>query len=292
MTGFARVRRAVPQGEIVVSLKSVNHRALDLQFHLPGDLDPYESALRKAISEKVVRGHVDVRVHFARTASGAGAAVNEALLAAWIAAFREAAARYRLNGEPDLNVALRMPGMIEDRGPEELGPEFEATLLEAAREALVLLGKAREREGADTVTVLRRHQQKIESSAADMELLRSDVVAQLHLRLQEKLVEIFRVANADPARIAQEAAILADRSDISEELARLQIHSTRLAEMLEQGGEIGKRLEFLAQEMQRETNTILSKSMGAGEPGRRITAFGLEVKSEVEKIREQSLNLE
>lgn len=292
MTGFARVRRAVPQGEIVVSLKSVNHRALDLQFHLPGDLDPYESQLRKAISDKIVRGHVDVRVHFVRAAAVAGASVNQALLASWVGAFRDAATRYQLAGEPDLNVALRMPGMIEDRGPEELGAEFEAALLDATRHALELLCAAREREGADTVTVLRRHQQKIASSAADMEHLRSDVVVQLHLRLQEKLAEIFRVANADPARIAQEAAILADRSDISEELARLKIHATRLNEMLDTGGELGKRLEFLAQEMQRETNTILSKSMGAGEPGRRITAFGLEVKSEVEKIREQSLNLE
>ena len=87
-------------------------------------------------------------------------------------------------------------------------------------------------------------------------------------------------------------AILTDRSDISEEIARLKIHAQRLAELLDAGGETGKRLEFLAQEMQRETNTVLSKSMGAGEPGRRITAIGLELKAEVEKIREQSLTLE
>lgn len=292
MTGFARVRRAVPQGEIVLSLKSVNHRALDLQFHLPGDLDPYEGLLRKAIAEKIVRGHVDVRLHFHRNGAGSGAVVNQGLLAAWIGAFHAAAERHQIKGEPDLNMALRVPGMLEDRGPEELGTEFESALADAAGEASRLLSAAREREGADTATVLKRHQQKIESTAREMEALRADVVAQLYARLQEKLTEVFRVANADPGRIAQEAAILADRSDISEELSRLQIHSKRLAEMLDAGGEVGKRLEFLAQEMQRETNTVLSKSMGAGEAGRRITALGLDAKSEIEKIREQSLNLE
>ena len=293
MTGFARIRRTAPQGEIVLSLKSVNHRALDLQFHLPGDVDPYEAALRRAISEKIVRGHVDVRLHLSRTsASGSRPAVNEALLSAWIAAFRQAAHKHGITGEPDLSAALRMPGMLEDGGPQELGPDFEAALLGAAHEAVAVLNQARTREGADTVTVLRRHQGKIESAAQEMEGLRAGVMAHLHTRLQEKLLEIFRVADADTSRIAQEAAMLTDRSDISEEIARLRIHAQRLTELLDAGGEVGKRLEFLAQEMQREANTVLSKSMGAGEPGRRITEVGLAVKAEVEKIREQSLNLE
>ena len=293
MTGFARIRRTAPPGEIVLSLKSVNHRALDLQFHLPSDVDPYEAPLRRAISEKVVRGHVDVRLHLARTAAhGSGPAVNQTLLSAWIGAFRQAAHQHGIAGEPDLNVAFRMPGMLEDNGPQELGPEFESALMSAAREAVAALNEARTREGADTVEVLRRHQGKIEAAAIEMEGLRAGVMTNLHSRLQEKLLEIFRVADADTSRIAQEAAMLTDRSDISEEIARLKIHAQRLTELLDAGGEVGKRLEFLAQEMQREANTVLSKSMGAGEPGRRITEIGLAVKAEVEKIREQSLNLE
>ena len=293
MTGFARVRRVAPQGEIVLSLKSVNHRALDLQFHLPGDVDPYEAALRRAISEKLVRGHVDVRLHLSRTTSnGSGPVVNQALLSAWIAAFRQAAHQHGITAEPDLSAALRLPGMLDDGGPQELGPDFEAALLSAAHEAVAALNQARAREGADTVDVLRRHQGKIEAAAKEMDGLRAGVMTHLHTRLQEKLVEIFRVADADTSRIAQEAAMLTDRSDISEEIARLKIHAQRLTELLDSGGEVGKRLEFLAQEMQREANTVLSKSMGAGEPGRRITEIGLAVKAEVEKIREQSLNLE
>ena len=292
MTGFARVRRTTPQGEIVLSLKSVNHRALDLQFHLPSDVDPFEGALRKAIADKVVRGHVDVRLHLVKTSAGAGATVNHALLEAWITAFREAAKHYGVSGEPDLNAALRMPGMLDDRGPEDLGAEFEAALQAAAAEAVTRLNETRTREGADTVTVLRQHRLRIETAALEMEALRAAVSEHLQTRLQEKLVEVFRQANADPGRITQEVAMLTERSDISEEIARLKIHAQRLAELLDAGGETGKRLEFLAQEMQRETNTVLSKSMSAGEPGRRITAIGLELKAEIEKIREQSLNLE
>lgn len=245
-----------------------------------------------AISQSIVRGHVDVRVHLGRTSAGGGATVNQALLEAWISAFRDAAKRYGISGEPDLNTALRMPGMLDDRGPEELGAEFESLLLAAAAEAVARLNETRAREGADTVTVLRRHRQRIEAAALEMEGLRAEVSEHLQNRLQEKLAEVFRQANADPSRIAQEVALLTERSDISEEIARLKIHAQRLAELLDAGGETGKRLEFLAQEMQRETNTVLSKSINAGEPGRRITAIGLELKAEVEKIREQSLNLE
>jgi len=292
MTGFARTRRAVAQGEIVVSLKSVNHRALDLQFHMPGDLDAFERALRKAVAEKIVRGHVDVRVHFARTGTAGAISVNQTLLRSWITAFRQAAKEHGLGGEPDLNAAFRAPGMLDDSGPIELGHDFEAALLAAAFEALEMLNAARAREGADTVTALRKHQTKIAQSAEQMEALRADVTVQLQARMQEKLADVFRISNIDPARLAQEAALLTDRSDISEEAARLKIHAVRLAELFDQGGETGKHLEFLAQEMQRETNTILSKSMGAGEPGRRIGAICLELKAEIEKIREQSLNLE
>jgi uncharacterized protein (TIGR00255 family) len=292
MTGFARVRRTLPQGDIVVSLRAVNHRALDPQFHLPGDLDPFESAMRKTITGKLTRGHVDVRVHFARSTASGAALLNRAALGAWIAAFRLAATEFQIKGEPDLNTALRVPGMMNDPGPEDLGPEFEAGLLGALEEALEILNREREKEGADTVAVLHIHRERIARAALQMEAVRADVSTQLQLRMQEKLSDVFRLANADPARLAQEAAILADRSEISEELARLKIHCERLKELLEQGGETGKRLEFLAQEMQRETNTMLSKSTGAGEPGRKLSAMALEVKAEIEKIREQSLNLE
>ncbi len=125
-----------------------------------------------------------------------------------------------------------------------------------------------------------------------MERIRGTAQAAFQARLSDKLRELLKGVQVDPQRLAQEAAILADRSDIGEELARLKIHSGQLGELLDGGGEVGKKLDFLLQEMNRETNTILSKTSGAGEAGLRITGLALAAKASIEKVREQSLNLE
>jgi uncharacterized protein (TIGR00255 family) len=139
---------------------------------------------------------------------------------------------------------------------------------------------------------MRKHNCQLAAAAAQMEALREGAAGQFQKRLQERLQELLKGAQIDPQRLAQEAAILADRSDISEELARLKIHSGQLAALLEAGGETGKKLDFLLQEMNRESNTILSKTSGAGEAGLKITELALAAKTAIEKIREQSLNLE
>ncbi|HXJ40617.1 MAG TPA: YicC/YloC family endoribonuclease, partial [Bryobacteraceae bacterium] len=137
MTGFARVSRATPQGELTVSIKAVNHKGLDLHLHVPSELDSAEPALRSAIRKRVSRGHVQVMVHLKGTAGVAGAAaVNEPMLRAWIDAFRDAARQYGLEGAPDLNRALCIPGMIESRGAEPTSETLNAELLDAAAEAL------------------------------------------------------------------------------------------------------------------------------------------------------------
>jgi uncharacterized protein (TIGR00255 family) len=297
MTGFARIRRALPasagaDGEIVFSLRAVNHRALDLHFHLPAEFDPFESALRRMLGEKIHRGHIDIRIHFERKADNAGAAINHAALDAWVAAFRDAAARHSLTCTPDLNVALRIPGIFGDSLAEEFSEGFEAALLAVAAEAADALNAERNVEGARTAGVIERHRAAIEAAAIEMEQIRASITEYLRTRLEERISDLLAGANLDPGRLSQEAALLADRSDVSEETARLRIHCGRLAELLLQGGDAGKRVEFLAQEMQREANTVLSKSNNAGEPGRRLSELALAVKSEVEKIREQSLNLE
>ncbi len=296
MTGFSRVRRRLtgefPECELVFSLRTVNHRALDLHFHLPPEFDPFESALRRMLGSRIHRGHVDVRVQFERSAAAGESALNRPMLEAWIAAFRTAAKEFSIAGEPDLNVALRVPGMLSDSGGGELGSAFEAALLAVADEAIDGLNGEREREGAHTAAVVETHRSAVEAAAGEMEQVRASITSHLKMRLEERLAELLAAAHLDPARLAQEAALLADRSDVSEETARLRIHTTRLAELLAQGGEVGKKIEFLAQEMLRETNTVLSKSNSAGEPGRRLSELALAVKSEIEKIREQSLNLE
>jgi uncharacterized protein (TIGR00255 family) len=292
MTGYARVRHAAPDGEITFSLRSVNHRGLDIHFHTASDLDPYEGALRKAISAHVTRGHIDVRATVKRSGASETVNWNRSLLEAWLAAFRRASEDYHLQGEPDLNAALRIPGMLGDSAGPEPTADLETRLVSACQEALAILNEFRSREGAETAIVLKEYAARIREAASEMETIRGVILPALQSRLNERLTELLRGGTIDPQRIAQEAAILADRGDIGEEITRLKIHSGQLEALLEAGGEIGKKLDFLLQEMHRETNTILSKSNGAGEHGRRVTDLALGVKSDIEKIREQSLNLE
>ncbi|MBM3813939.1 MAG: YicC family protein [Acidimicrobiia bacterium] len=292
MTGFARVRRMTPQGEIVLSLRGVNHRGLDPHFHMASDFDPLEQGMRKAITAQVIRGHLDVRLQWVRARGAGKLAVNQEMLKAYVEAYRAAAKQYSLLAQVDLNAAFQTPGVIADGGSQEPGPEVETAVEEAMAEALNIYNAHREAEGADTAAVMRKHLEKIEAAAGKIEAAREGIVPALRARLEAKMQEMLGAAGADPNRLAQEAALLADRSDIGEEVARLKMHAARLREMLEKGGEMGKKLDFLLQEMNREVSTMLAKSGAAAEAGRAIVELALGVKSEVEKIREQSLNLE
>jgi uncharacterized protein (TIGR00255 family) len=293
MTGFARVRKTIPAGEIVFSLKSVNHRGLDLHFHLPHELDPIENDIRTAIRGGMARGHVQIHVNFTRTATDGPAPLNRALLAAYMAAFHEAATVYGFEGtDPDLNSALRVPGMLGGTDENELGDEITKAVVEAANEAVAALNKVREREGADTADELRQRCGTICGLVVRMEEIRTGAVPAFQKRLREKLADLLNGAGVDPQRLAQEAALLADRSDIAEELMRLRTHAGQMEAMLDAAGEVGKKLDFLLQEMNRESNTILSKTGGLGDLGLTITDLALAAKSEIDKIREQSLNLE
>jgi uncharacterized protein (TIGR00255 family) len=288
MTGYARAQRSTDAGDIAISIKSVNHRALDLHFHLPAEFDPFENAMRSAIRTAVVRGHLDVKAVFTPRAEQEGA-LNVPLFRAWLAAFHQAANEVGHAANPDPNAALRLPGMLS--GQSE-GVLEEADVIATVREALAALNEFRAREGAELVAVMRTHNDAVETRAAELEHLRGDALPLLQNRLQERLRELLRGASPDPQRLMQEAAIIADRSDIGEEIARLKIHAAQLRDLLDSGGEIGKKLDFLLQEMNRETNTILSKTSGIGDLGLRITDLALATKADIEKIREQALNLE
>jgi|SRR5689334_19703541 uncharacterized protein (TIGR00255 family) len=291
MTGFARVRKTIDEGEITVSLKSVNHRGLDLHFHLSPELDPLENDIRGAIRSGVARGHLQVHVTLARTSVPASS-WNRALLANYLRAFREAADAHQLAGQPDLNAALRIPGMLNMGEDEELSDEITRAVLETVRAAVAAINVFREREGAATAAEMRQRCGNICVLVTRMEEIRAGAVPAFQRRLRDKLSDLLHGVGIDPQRLAQEAAILADRSDIAEELVRLRTHAAHLEEMLAGAGEVGKRLDFLLQEMNREANTVLSKTGGLGELGLTITELALAAKSEIDKIREQSLNLE
>jgi uncharacterized protein (TIGR00255 family) len=292
MTGFARVRKTVSDGEIAFGIKSVNHRGLDVHFHMAPELDPFEGAIRNAVKARVARGHLQINVQFSRTVPAEASSLNRPLLAAYLRAFREAAAEFGEDRKPDLNAALRVPGMLQAGESAEPDVGLEQALLEAAGEALDVFNRFREREGAAMAAEMRERCVSVCDLAAQMEKIRSRATEAFQKRLNERLRELLRGAGIEPQRLAQEAAMLAERSDISEELIRLKTHAAQLENLLDATGEVGKRLDFLLQEMNREANTILSKTGGLGDLGLTITDLALAAKAEIDKLREQSLNLE
>jgi uncharacterized protein (TIGR00255 family) len=295
MTGFAQVRRQTEAGDLALSLRSVNHRGLDLHFHLGNEFLQFESAMRTLLKEKVGRGHVEVRVSLAREAASGGLGYNSEALKAYVAAFRAAAAELQLDSKPDLNVLLSMPGVAGNgNGPDAkpLDAKFEPVVLAALSECLAGLNEVREREGQELRKALLFELGAIDQARQEIGVLREQATPYLLERLREKLHELLNGAGVSEARLAEEAAILADRSDVEEELTRLGIHAQELRRIVEAGGAIGKPLDFLLQEMNRETNTTLSKSTGAGEAALKITNFALAIKANIERIREQALNLE
>lgn len=298
MTGFARVSRSTPFGELTLAIKTVNHRGLDMHLHMPAEFDAAEPALRTAVRRRVARGHVQLQVFFKRAAGPASASViNEPLLRSWLDAFRDVAARFGIDSRPDLNQALRLPGMIE-AGPGSFAPEngagesLDAEVLAAAALALDELEAFRVREGEAIEQEIRMRAASLRDLVRNMEEIRSRALPTFQRRLRDRLTEMLDGAKLDPGRLAQEAAILAERSDIAEELVRLRTHADQTDSLLSAEGETGKKLDFLLQEMNREANTILSKTGGLGETGLTLTDLGLAAKTEIDRIREQALNIE
>lgn len=292
MTGFARVRRTIFDVDVVLSIKSVNHRGLDLHFYAGPELDGFEAAMRAAVKRHIGRGHVDIRVQLTQAGANASLTVDHGKLAAYVAQFRTAAATLGLTAEPDLNSALRVPGVLTDSSAMELTPAFEQPLIDLLEEALATLDQFRCREGAELGSVLLQRSASVAAAATQMEALRRETQPAFQARLRDKLLETIGSSAIDPQRLVQEAAILADRSDIGEEIERLKIHSRQLDDIVHGETEAGKKLDFVLQEMNREANTILSKTSGIAGGGLEITELALAVKSDVEKLREQVLNLE
>jgi uncharacterized protein (TIGR00255 family) len=186
-----------------------------------------------------------------------------------------------------------MPGVLEDdENGQTLDQNFEPEILSALGACIEQLNAYREREGQQLRESLAQEMASIIEQTAEMAAIRQEVLPMFARRLEERISELLKGTPIDAKRIIEEAAILADRSDVHEELTRLTVHTEELTRLLDSGGEVGKRLDFLLQEMNRETNTILSKTSGATDAGLRLTTLGLATKANIERIREQSLNLE
>jgi uncharacterized protein (TIGR00255 family) len=292
MTGYARVRRETSLGELTLSLRSVNHRGLDPHFHQGSEFAPFENAIRARLKGAMARGHVEVRISLSRKKDSARAQYNQDLLGHYVGAYRAAAETFGIHSDFDLNAALRIPGVLSAEADGEIESSFEPEVIAALDRCLDELNAFREREGAQIRELLRREAEAIDAQTKQMKAIRKQALPQFQSRLSERLSALLGGAGIEPRRLAEEAAILTDRSDVEEELARLEIHTGQLFDMLESGGEIGKRLDFLLQEMNRETNTVLSKTSGIGEAGLTMTNLALATKAHIEKIREQALNVE
>jgi uncharacterized protein (TIGR00255 family) len=290
MTGYAQVRgQASPRLAFALSLKAVNHRFLDLHFRLPSDTDALEMKLRRLLKEKLVRGHLEVTLNLDYTSAN-GVGLNRQLISSYVQAFRSAAKEFDIAGDPDLNVVLRMPGAM-DSGADRSGDELDEAVIASIEEALTRLNQMREEEGRGIERELRERMKNLREAAGSIEVHRGAILRTYADRLQSRMREMFG-AQIDKDRILQEAAVLVDRSDIQEELVRLNTHVDHFEALLGQNGEVGKKMDFLLQEMNREANTLLSKTSGLAGEALKITEAGLLMKSEIEKSREQVQNLE
>jgi uncharacterized protein (TIGR00255 family) len=295
MTGFASLRGSAADGlAFTLTMKSVNHRFLDLSFRLPSYCDGLEMQLRRLLKESLRRGHVDVALQIERRAN-AEVQLNSDLLGAYVKAYREGAKTHGIASEPDLSAMLRIPGVMSVETSVGAGDSSE---LEAAVAALVpllveKLNEVRQQEGESLVAELRASMLRLRTFSTEMAGLRNGVREAQFERLRARLTELTQGVVVSEERLLTEAAALAEKSDIEEEIVRLRTHVDRFVALLDEGGELGKRLDFLLQELNREANTMLSKTSGAtGENSLRITELGLEMKAEIEKAREQVQNLE
>jgi uncharacterized protein (TIGR00255 family) len=292
MTGFARVQvRVQDQLSYTLSVKSVNHRFLDAQLRLPNGLDALEVELRKALKDSLVRGHVDLTLSVDRSIQQK-AGYNRELVAGYVAAFTAARDEFGLGGEVDLNAILRLPGALQsdNRGDDDL-----TVLAESVRQQIApLLDELkimRAREGEALAEILNTTLDRLTEATNGVAEMRPEIEQRFQDRLTQRLLAATG-PEFNRQRLLEEVAVIVERSDVAEELARMHTHVGHFRELLAAGGEVGKKLDFLLQEMNREANTMLSKTGGVGGKGTRMTELGLAMKSEIEKAREQIQNVE
>jgi uncharacterized protein (TIGR00255 family) len=296
MTGYAQARGEANGWAIRVSVKSVNHRFLDVRFRLPEGFDVYELRLRQIIREKIHRGHIDVNLNV-QPGTAAPVQVNRDLLQAYLRAAEELRQQMGAAAELDVVSLLRLPGVIGGLAPplpetDEEQDQLGHALDECLREALTKLDDMRHAEGRHMAEELRTRVARIGEQTDKVRELAIALTPAFARRLESRLKELLNGTGIEPARLAQEAALLAERSDISEELDRLRSHLQQFAKLLDGAGELGKKLDFLLQEMHREANTMLSKTPGVESEALAITGLSLEIRAEIEKLREQVQNIE
>jgi len=290
MTGFARSEASWNGARFVWEIRSVNGKGLDVRMRLPQGFEALEVPARKAVSDAFARGNMQVTLQAGEGAQAVQAVVNEDALEAVIGLVGKLGDRLDAQ-KPTLDGILNIRGILELREPELEADERadrDKAILKGLTEAIEALASMRKREGAEMVRVLSGQVDRIAELADAVENSPARSQEAIRARLAEQVANLLDAHQSlDMDRIHMEAAILATKADLREEIDRLKAHVGAVRELLSEGGPVGRRLDFLAQEFNRETNTICSKSNAA-----QVTAIGLDLKVLIDQFREQVQNLE
>lgn len=289
MTGFGRGSYSGPGLSLSVELKTVNNRFLDVNIRLGSELQKLETEMKRIIGSRLARGRVDVNLQFDREES-VSYEVNSPLISSYLSALSELKKEFELEGEPDINVIARLPNVLLVK-KEDISEDLENAVRSALASALDDLEQMRTKEGELLAGELELRLRNIEESLGPIEAEAAKVPDEYRDKLTKRIGDMLARAEIqselDQSRLAQEVAYIADRADISEEIARLRTHIEHFREIVKEDKEVGKRLDFLTQELNREANTITSKTTNMV-----VKENALKIKGEIEKIREQVQNVE
>ena len=287
MTGFGSGVAEGQGQQVVIELRSVNSRYLDIQIRSSANLQPFEQAIRERIQASISRGKLSANISW--TEEGQQIALPQLdaeVAAAYVAQLQQLAKIAQADLDPDLTLLSRLPGIFRFESSEIEGDEVQILLFDALDQALSDLLAMRGSEGEALATDLRGRVDLIEKYLEEIAELVPNTREQIHNRLREKIAALLEPGAIAEERIAMEVVLIAERSDITEEIVRFRSHNAQFIEALDNGGEVGRRFNFLLQEMNREANTISSKS---SDP--EIIHRVVEIKEEVERLREQVQNL-
>lgn len=289
MTGYGSASATAEETSVTVELRTVNHRFLDLHVRLPRDFAYLEQQVQQAVRERVSRGRVDIHIGIQSTGAGE-MEIDEDQARVYYDAAQRLGAQFRLVDRLDLRTLVGLPGVLRPKNAAEAGSQnagLASLVLESVRGALGEVIRMREREGEALGGDLRERLNSIAVHLSRIRELAPKLAGTYRTKLQERLSRLVPGNGLDPGRLEQEVAILAGKADISEEVTRLESHLKQFSGWVSSSGEIGKKMEFLLQEMHREISTILAKAEDVD-----ISRAGIEIKSEIEKAREQVQNIE
>ena len=288
MTGFGRAEVEEEGRKLTIELKTVNHRFLDINIRIPRTLGFTEELVRKTIKDRLSRGRVDVFVNYSALAGDAKKAVADiALMRSYLHTSRQAALEVGLNDDLALSHMIRIPDMILIQEAEEDEERLSGLVEKASVLAIEALQGMREREGASLKVNILECLTALEAICQRVNARKDQVIAEYAVRLRQRVAELIAGTEIDEARFNTEIALMADRADITEEIVRLSTHISEFGKAVNESSAVGRKLDFMVQEMNREVNTIGSKSQDY-----EITALVIEAKSIIEKIREQVQNIE